>query len=123
MVRMMNRVSPRDLMRWSIYAVFLGISISIAPDYWTAERLPRELLYVRAFTVFAPIVLMVMLYRARHASPLRQFPIMVGLVTIMLFEAALKIGMTGKIVALLIAWSAVVWVEWRRLADEEGRSA
>ena len=123
MEQLMNRNKPRDLLRWSLYAAFLASTIAIAPEYWTADRLPRELLYVCALTTFVPMVLLVMIVRARHESPLRQFPLWVALLSFSLFEATIKIGLTGTVVVMLVLWVMVVCVEWRRLREEERRSA
>ena len=119
----MHRINPRDLLRWSLYAAFLASMIAIAPEYWAADPLPRELLYVRALTTFVPMVLLVMIFRARHESALRQFPLWVALLSFSLFEATIKIGLTGTVVVMLVLWVMVVCVEWRRLREEERRSA
>lgn len=119
MEQLLRRINPRDLVRWSLYAAFLASLIAMAPEYWAADRLPRELQYVRVLTVFAPIVLLVMLYRARHETSLRKLPLVVALLSCSLFEATLKIGLTGAVVVMLGLWIAVVCVEWRRLADKE----
>ena len=123
MEQLMNRIKSGDPLRWSVGALFVVLSIAVVPEYWAAERLPRELQYVRALTIVVPLVLSILLYRARHESPLRQFPLMVGLVTTTMVEAALKIGLTGRVVALLVVWVVVVWIEWRRVVEEEQRFA
>ena len=123
MLRTMNRITPRDLMRWSRYAVFLALTISIIPDYWAAERLPRELQPVRGLGTVAMLVLTVLLVRARHGSQIRKLWIQVSIVTLMQLEAGLKIGFDVRIVALLVVWLVVAWVESRRLNEEERRFA
>ena len=123
MLRMMNRLTPRDLLRWTLGALLLALMIAVAPEYWAAERLPRELQYVRAFLSVVPIVLMILLYRARHEGPRRQFPLITALTTTMLIETVVKVGLTGRVAAMLVVWAAVLWVEWRRLVDEERRFA
>ena len=123
MLRIFDRVTPQDLVRWSLYAVFLGLTISITPDYWAAERLPRELQPVRGLGTLAMVVLTVLLVRARHGSNLRKLWIQVSMVTLMQLEAALKIGFNARIAALLVVWLVVAWVELRRLVEEERRFA
>jgi hypothetical protein len=122
-LRKLNRPTPRDLMRWTLGALLFALMISVAPEYWAADRLPRELQYVRAILIVVPFVLSILLYRSRHESRLRQFPLLVALTTTMMFETVLKIGLTGRVAVLLIVWAAVVWVEWRRLVDEARRFA
>ena len=41
----------------------------------------------------------------------------------MLLEAAPKVGPSARIVAMLVVWGGVVWIEWRRLVEEERRFA
>ena len=123
MERMRNRIKSGDLLRWTLYGLLLALMISVAPEYWAADRLPRELQYVRALTIVVPSVLSILLYRDRHESTLRQFPLIVGLVATMMVEAVIKIGLTGRLVAMLIVWAVVVLFEWRRLIDEERRFA
>ena len=123
MLRKLNQLTPRELIRWTLGGLLLALMLSVAPEYWAAERLPRELYYVRALTIIVPIVLSILLYRARHDSPLRQFPYLVALTMTMMFEAVIKVGLTERVAAMLVVWAVVIWVEWRRLVEEERRFA
>ena len=123
MLRTIRRLTPRDLLRWALFGLLLALMLSVAPEYWSAERLPRELQYVRALTIVVPLVLSILLYRARHESPLRQFPLLAGLSAAMMCEPALKLGLNGRVTALLVVWAVVILVEWRRLVEEERQLA
>jgi hypothetical protein len=119
----MERIKSADLLRWLVGAVFLATLISVAPEYWAAERLPLELELLRGAGTVALLVLTAMLMRARHESAVRRFPLAASIATVMLLEAALKVGPSARVVAMLVAWAVVVWIEWRRLVDEERRFA
>jgi hypothetical protein len=119
MVRIPDRITPRNLLRWSLYAVFFALTISIVPDYWTAERLPPELQPLRGLSTLAMLVLTVLLIRARYGSDLRKFWLQTSIVTLILLEAMLKVGVNAQTVALLVVWVVVALVEWRRLVEEE----
>jgi len=123
MEQMMNRIRSDDALRWMAGAIFLAILVSVAPDYWSAERLPLELEMVRGVGTVVLLVLSVMLVRARHESPMHKFPLVASIATVMLLEAALKVGPSARIVAMLVVWGGVVWIEWRRLVEEERRFA
>ena len=123
MLRKLNQFTPRDLIRWTLGTLLLALMISVAPEYWAADRLPSELNYVRAILIIVPLVLSILLYRARHEGPLRQFPLIAALTIVMMLDAVIKIGLTVQVMAMLVVWAAVAWVEWRRLTDEERRFA
>ena len=123
MLRLFDRITPRDLLRWSLYAVFLALTIAIVPDYWSAERWPRELLPLRGLSTLAMLVLSVLLWRAHHGSQIRKLWLQVAITTLILLEAGLKIGFDVRIVALLAVSLALALVEWRRLVEEERQFA
>lgn len=119
MVRMMERFPTTEPVRWSTIGLFVALGIWSIPDLRAAGDLPLALEVARGIGTVAILVLAVLLVRARHEPPARKFPLGVAIVTLMLLSGAVQVGFSPKSAALMAAWAALVWIEWRRLADAE----
>jgi hypothetical protein len=123
MERIMDRLNILDVIRWSLSAVVVGLGLWLIPDLRAAERLPVALQVVRGVGTVTMLVLTGFLVRARHEQQHRKFLLGVSVVTLMLLEGALRVSFNPKSAAILVVWAVLVWIEWRRLVDEERRFA